>query len=173
MGGGTAAIIFCHKDGDDGKDVVGEFGAVIVGGGGVLIVAENQEFAASLLKEPFEEFLGEAAEAVSVENHKFLDRAGEDAFQKGEQTLAAEVDTGTDIGDNLDAGATRFEEVDLALEVGFLVVGGDAGIGDGNGGGLRRGVGRGEELVNVGKRVKMLASRQLAEGNLAGAGPGS
>lgn len=136
-------------------------------------MAENQEFAASLLKEPFEEFLGKAAETVPVEYHKFLDRAGEDAFQKGEQPFAVEVDAGADVGDDFDARAARLEEVDLPLEVRFLVIGGDASVGDGDRGGGWRGVGRGEEFVNVGGGIKVLAGGKAAEGDFSGPGPGS
>lgn len=66
-----------------------------------------------------------------MEDHKVGDSAAADAFQKGEQTFAVEVDAGGDVTDDIDTGAEGKDEVDLSLQVGLLVIGGDTGVSDG------------------------------------------
>jgi hypothetical protein len=88
-----------------------------------LIVAENHELAASLLKEELEEVEGNSTQSVAMEDHNFADTAGEDSFQKGEQAFALEVDARSDVLDDFDTRSVGLEEVDLSLEVLFLVVG--------------------------------------------------
>jgi len=83
------------------------------------------------LYDPLDELVSESAESVSMEDHKVGDSAAADAFQKGEQTLAVEVDAGGDVTDDLDTGADGKDEVDLSLQVRLLVIGGDPGVSDG------------------------------------------
>ena len=131
----TLSVIARDKHGDDGEEVVGELAGLGV------VATVNHDAARGLGADELDEVKGEAAEPVAVGHHNLSDSACEDAFQKGTQAGAAPVDPGGDVGDELVLWVGALEVGDLAVEVGALVGGRDAGVDDAR---LFRGGGRGD-----------------------------
>jgi hypothetical protein len=118
--------VLSHEICCDSQEVVGKLGRGIV----VLLLTltENQEGAVILRQEPVKEVESKAREAVTVGNHNVRDAPCENAFQKGLQSWALEVDTRGNVGEKIPRWVCFLELGFLALEVGLLVRRGDAGV---------------------------------------------
>ena len=82
----------------------------------------------------FKELEAKACKSVTIGDHNLLDMASLDLVQKGEETLALEVEaTGNVLEDAVVLGAMGLETFNLTLEVArLLLVGrGDASVEDG------------------------------------------
>lgn len=82
------------------------------------------------LEDGLEQVKGETTESVSVGNHNLVDSSLEDAFQKGLQSSALEVEARPDVAEDAVEGVAPLEVLDLPLEVFLLVRGADAGVDD-------------------------------------------
>ena len=90
----------------------------------------NHEFTPGVLKNALDEVEGESAKSVAVGHHNLLDVSVHDPVQKGREARALPVNARSDVFDDLVLRIFRAEQVDLALEVLFLLGAGDAGVAD-------------------------------------------
>lgn len=127
----------CHKDGDDGEQILGELvatAATAVCGPLVTIarsVAENHEPCASLAKEELHEVEPEAAEPVTVCDGNLFDISVENASQKGLEAWSLPVESGADVADKLVISGTLLTKVGkLSLEIASLVFATDSRVSD-------------------------------------------
>ena len=110
---------------DDGNEIRGKFFLRAS-----VVVVENHDFCTMFLDNPFNEIKPESAETVSMRDHNFSETILECEFQNGFKTFAFEVDSGSDVGDNVMFWEFRFEEVNLSLEIIFLPVRRDSAVTD-------------------------------------------
>lgn len=78
---------------------------------------ENQELDTMELKDPLDQFESEAAQPVSVGNHNLSDKSFTCKFQNLTKSLPLEVNSGSNIGDDLVIGELLLHMADLALQV--------------------------------------------------------
>jgi hypothetical protein len=81
------------------------------------MVVENHESNSKRLENPAEEIKSESSETVFVGNHNLFDVSATTAFQKGFKTGAVEVDTGSDVCNDVRFWVSLFEVLDLTFEV--------------------------------------------------------
>jgi len=155
----TLTVIACDKVCDNGKEVVTEVvGVVGPASSSVDTTVEYHEPAPGGAQDVLDVLVGEAAEAVFVGNHNFFDSATHGAVQNGEETFAVPVEAGADVADDFVRWVCGAERLDLAVEVGALFGGGDAGIADA--GALHPGI----AAVVVGSRGPVARERFLDVG---------
>lgn len=123
-----------HKDGCNGEEVLGKFCGSSGTTGGIVhrAVVNHDESGASLREDEFHELKREATQSVAVGNHNLRDHTAVDAFQKGTQAFAVEIDAAANVADELIGGIEGAEGFDLAVEIagGFLLGAADAGVDD-------------------------------------------
>jgi len=111
------------KDSEDGEQVLGK----LVGGGERNMI-ENHDAATVRLDQPLDEIKAEPRQLVSVGDHNVADFAAQDAFQYGTQSLALEVESAADVGNDGVIGESFAHEGDLAVKVVALLAAGHAAV---------------------------------------------
>ena len=131
VGGRALAIASRHKDVDNREQIVGEFAVFGDGAFGTMLAVENHECAVRFCKDELQELVPKATQSVFVGNHNAFDMALVDAFQKGEQSSSSKVDAAADVAEDCRGWTCFLEDLDLSLEVLFLMGGTDTGVRDG------------------------------------------
>lgn len=121
----SSPVISRHKDGCNGKEVVGKFLAVVVW---TVWRTVNHEFCASFRKDGVHKVIPESAQSVTVHDHNLLDHSVDNGVQKGFKTFPFEVDAAPNVGDEFMGRERLLEILLLAGKVVALVGRRDAGV---------------------------------------------
>jgi hypothetical protein len=111
----------------NGDDVVDEFS---MGSFSKVATLNDNCFTSMSLKHPLHEFECDTTQPVFVSNGKDLEISRHRKFQNPLESSTLEVDTRTDVGDNVEVWVSLSEEVDLMLEVVGLFSCGDSSVDD-------------------------------------------
>ena len=123
---GAFSVISRHKDGSDGKQVVGKF----LFTRHVWIFSVNQEFRVGVFEDGLQELDSVSTQSVFVHNHNFSDHTLECAFQKGLKSFSCIIESGGDVVEDDVVGESALEVVDLTLEIFLLMGAANAGVDD-------------------------------------------
>ena len=110
----TSAVVTGDEDGDDGEEIVAEFGVGVVN---LVCLIANHDFATTALENVLDEFEGDTTEPVTMGDHNLTDISFERSVQNSEKTGALPVDATRDARDDFVLRVRFLEQLDLAPEV--------------------------------------------------------
>jgi hypothetical protein len=120
----------CDEVGDDGHEVLLEFGLGSFTFRRSHFCVKNHEAAPTGTEDGLDEFESDPADPVSMCDHNRLDSSADGALQKGDKTFPVGVDPRRDIFNDFVVWVLGDEELTLPDEVFFLFLGGDAAVDD-------------------------------------------
>jgi len=95
------------------------------------VSVENHDLSvAVVLNDVFEEVEPKSGQSVFIGNHKFLDLSFDSCVQNGSKSFPLEVKTASNVGNELVSRISFSEELNLSLEIVFLILGGDPTVTD-------------------------------------------
>ena len=107
----------------DGENILGEFLF-----GAVIRVAENHDPTAVLFGKPLDKLESEPCKPVPVGNHNEELIAALKSLQYGDKSFSPEVEPAANVGDDFGVGVASLHEVNLSLQVVFLLAGTDPAV---------------------------------------------